>query len=181
MNLPMKESDKFTFKVELQVEALGLNVYPEGFTIVEAYESDLSGSSGWPNVEIVTGETTVAEWAKFWRSWFGSRMEMPKVATLEEMKDTIFESINVLEINGQSTGSKQAGRYDPRDGIPQTPAFVTIVDSPEEKVLCPEEKIKVLRASLTELVGQVEFIGLGKCMVFDPIIDRANKALDATK
>lgn len=115
--LPVFPHEMFSFVVEFQVEKLGYNGYPEGCTIIKGYEGDVPGSGGWPNIEVVSGTMSLGGWAEFWRSWFGAGMEMPHKRDLEHFKETAFECLNVLEINGQKVG-KPTPPYDPRDGIP---------------------------------------------------------------
>jgi hypothetical protein len=115
--IPLYPDEKFSFVVEFQVEKFGFNTYPAGCTVVKSYEGDVPGSGGWPYIEVVSGEMMLGDWATFWKSWFGARMDMPQKRDLEHFKETAFESLRVLEINGQKVG-EPTPPYDSRDGIP---------------------------------------------------------------
>lgn len=116
--LPIHPYERFNFIVEFQVEEFGLNTYPSGCTIIKRYEGDVPGSGGWPYIEVVSGEMTLEDWATFWKSWFGARMDLPTTRELSHFKETVFESLNALEINGQKVG-EPTPPYDPKDGIPE--------------------------------------------------------------
>jgi hypothetical protein len=103
----MKPSDIIRIRVQVRVDALGINPYPASLTIVSAYRT----SAPTPNemfawVEILEGQIKIDEWLNFMRGFLGASNYRipegtPETCDLNEVAEELFEGIKLLEFQGR--------------------------------------------------------------------------------
>lgn len=103
----MKPSDIIRIRVQVRVDAPSINPYPTRLTIASTYRT----SAPTPNemfawVEILEGQTTIAEWIDFMRGFLGAGNYRipdgtPETCDLNEVASELFEGIKLLEFQGR--------------------------------------------------------------------------------